>query len=282
MSLNYFFVHGGPGLNSSPEKSLLAPQFKAAGLSLSFWDEPSRSRGTHEVFEGTSTGPAKCASPYRAWVLSLERALLTEASKIRGKIHVISHSFSALPTLEIVRRNPDVFASLTFLAPASSLLDTYKNLLRVAARDFKLAAPEKSALLENLIRDTRAVMDDALKRGLELAFQDPALLPQYFADQTRFSEAMTAFQAPGAAPDFESLFSVLADFKNHETENLLDSPLPIRTRVLFGELDPLCPSSTELGRFQKCFTHLTHHILAGASHYLHLDQTENFIALLKT
>ncbi len=273
MSNAIFFVHGGPGLNSYAEKGVLGPLFESAGVKTYFWNEPSLLRQDGDGFKEDGA--------YLNWVESLQKHLIQFYQERSQPIHLFAHSFAATACLSLVQKlaqkHPQLFASLTFIAPAFNLEETYKNILRLAVLDFKETNPYKADKLSVLLEEGCTFFDSAMEEGFEMAFTDELLLSHYWCDLSQLQKAVSFLTKPEAQIDLKSFFAVLRDFSNSTEGLAVRKKVAIPTLFVFGEKDPVVLESQTTEFIKNTFLNYKAMSCPNASHYVHLDNIQLFL-----
>ncbi|MEO5970200.1 MAG: alpha/beta fold hydrolase, partial [Bdellovibrionia bacterium] len=133
----YLFIHGGPGLNSFAEKTILGSLFSDRNVSITFWNEPSKFRPTVLLDSTDSEKTPKAA--FSRLLESAEKTLVELAQS--GPVKLIGHSFGCNTATILAARNPNLVAELNLIAPAFDQLEAHRNIMRIAIEDFKLSSP---------------------------------------------------------------------------------------------------------------------------------------------
>lgn len=269
--MRFVFLHGGPGFNSFAEEAILGRIFEGRGHAMTFWNEPSRLRPDGDPFDPSDA--------FARWLASAEQCVKRAAAA--GPVHVIGHSCTIAPAVEIVRRHPDAVASLTLAGPAADIFATFTSVMRLAHDDLLDVNPEAAAVIARSLARTRVVMDDAMREGLLMAAQhDERLFTHYFADGGQFRASMAARERPEAQFDGDSFFAVLPDLGTQYTELLSRTPITVPTLALFGGEDQVTPLDVHCGIIERVLPHARIEVLEGCGHYVHLDRPDAFADVL--
>ena len=269
--MTFLVLHGGPGLNSFPERAILGPRFEAAGHAVHFWNEPSRLRPDGDPFHRSRA--------FEGWMASAERELLARSGA--EPVSLIAHGAAASLATELARRHPRRVSSLMLISPCADPFAAFRNILDLAQecaaeRGFTVAAQLAECELQ-----TRELLDDAMRRGFHLVLQNPPLLfhvfARYWSDQERFQAAIAAQACPEAQFDEESFFSVLEDFCARGDS--LKSPTPVYAPVLalFAEHDPVCKPAEQSETIRAEVPDSIIENVQGCGHFLHLEQPDAFV-----
>lgn len=262
--MRFVFLHG-PGFNTFAERAIVGPLFTAAGVEITFWNEPSRLRPAGERFEAHEAT--------LGWLASAERGIV-EASH-SGPVFAIAHCAAAPVAVEIARRHPGRVAGLVLPAPSMQPFFSLRNVLRLAQHDLETDAPETAAALGRAAETTRTLMDARMREGLPLVLQDRKLFTHYWADPEQFAASLAAQAAPEAQFDVESFFAVfdrLGDWLEHRS----CVPFDIPALVVVGISDPIASAPEERAALSAELPDAATIVFDDASHFLHLDRPRHF------
>lgn len=261
------FLNGGPGLNSEPERHLLAPHLEKLNHEAYFWDEPSELRLRNETY-----------AQEKAFEQATESAdnfikKICEDKMNRGvncQLTLMAHSFSVHHAVRLAEKYPTQIAELILISPALNIKDADNNIFKVAVKGLMDEGhSEASDQLATMIPLLEEAFDQKKIQAFMLASQYSSLFVNYWGDmnlmQQYFSYMLGEFSF-----DAKGMFAVRATMPK-----VPESPLQmitIPTQVYFGELDPISLPDQQLTVLRKYFTNLDIHILAGAKHYSHLER----------
>lgn len=269
-SLPYLFIHGGPGLNSYAEETLLGPQFKARDAIIEFWNEPSRLRPSKDIF-----------SPENAFCnaySSLETQFI-RLHKQFGLIHLIAHSFGTQYVVRLAKNHPEKLASVTLIAPGLAIDITFKNVMHLAQKDLTTIDLRLADQLRNALEKTKNLADPAMIDGLLCSLQDPLLFSHYWSQKKSHETWMDLVNSQTeAAFDLESFLAILKTIEPID----FDSPLSqsFRVRVYFGRLDPIADQTHEKALLNRLFRNAEVTILDHCSHFAHLEDPAGFAQIV--
>lgn len=273
MSYFAFFIHGGPGLNSFPEASLLGPVLEKRRIQTVFWNEPSAHRPTRRwALERPS---------FPIWMKALETEFL-EASETHGeKLQLIAHSFGAIGAAKLALAFPDRVAGLTMVSPALCSHEAQKNIVGLAIADFAGISSVKEAELRHLAESSRSSYDPPMRAALALAMTDPDLFTHYWKDPQGLLEWSRRMAAPEWKVDLASFDGVLSTL---ELGELREQPLPPRSAIpvllAMGTHDPVINSSCEESLARNIFMNMRRINFNESKHFPHLEQRELFAEAL--
>jgi len=266
---NILFLHGGPGLNSSPEKKLLTPGFSKRELHVHYWNEPSLLR-PHE-------GPYLKDHPYTGWIRSAEKMLLAIAEET-GPVHMIGHSFAVNPIMDLLSKHSNLVSKISLIAPGFDLHTCHRNIVQIAIKDYEEDTSIVADELRKLLTQTRYMFDPPMTEALKLALQDPKLLKHYWSRPEQMIASLETMQSSEMQPDFPAFFEVLTEMSVRIRAGIhYPKNLKIPVQVAFGSADPVVLRNAEEPTVLDIFPTAEIKIFENCSHYLHLDEPEKFI-----
>jgi pimeloyl-ACP methyl ester carboxylesterase len=256
------YLHGGPGANSLGEQALLGPALLELGIECAFWNEPPAPAAPQNAFEHA---------------LASARMALSRARAERAPCLLIAHSFAALYALEILRTEPGAISALLLVTPSPTLFPLFMNVLRLAEKDLGRANPSASAALSQLISETQALMDPAMRRAFEIAATDPDLFSHYWQDRAAMENYYGVWAKAGANFELNTFIAVLEGLSKRPTPSDLPRPFDRPVEILFGKKDPVVCLETELARVKTNFPSARLNLLEGCGHYPHIERPEAFL-----
>lgn len=220
--LSVLFLPSGPGLSSGPAQVFLADVLSARGK-VTFWDEPSASRGQR-----------LSADPRALWD-SLFESMFHAVDAFTSDFVIVTESFGSLLAEEFARRRRADAAGkrlrgLLHTPPVMDLREAYRSLFRRAGqsggavdRKVDLSSPE-------------------FARALDDAFADPDLLPAYFASRGTFQRWLDGFAGPGKAPDSAVRDALLTAVERTGARTTMEFDSEAPSWVCIGGKDPYEPA----------------------------------------
>src|SRR5665647_1801039 len=167
--MKYIFVHGGPGLNSNPERNILKPLIEVQGHELLFWNEPSLLRG--QICDQDHA--------YQYWLNSLSNFIIKNSGQ--EQVAIIAHSFAAFAINDILPEVGTKIGKLILIAPIFDLMKLDQNLIDLAirfhARDANIAGIVE---LEELKRNMPDYFNEKRFSIILKAIGHEEVLPSYW------------------------------------------------------------------------------------------------------
>jgi pimeloyl-ACP methyl ester carboxylesterase len=264
------YLNGGPGLNSEPERHLLAPHLQKLNHETYFWDEPSELRLRNETY-----------SQEKAFQQATESAenfiqKICEDKNNRGlncQLTLMAHSFSVHHAVRLAEKYPKTITELILISPALNIKDADNNIFKVAVKGLlDEGHPDASAELAAMIPSLEEAFDQKKIQAFMLASQYASLFVNYWSDMNLMQQYFSFMQGEYSF-DAKGMFAVRATMP--KIAEFPSQRITIPTQVYFGELDPISLPEQQITALRKYFTTLDLHILAGAKHYSHLERLTN-------
>lgn len=263
MRLLYF--HGGPGLNSNPEKHLLSSRFAEVGFDLRLWNEPSALR---------PDGP-----PFReqgAFANYLEHAEAFFLQNFDGiPLVLIGHSFGAHPLCYLAGKHPEKLRRLVFVGPSLSLSDTDVNWLTVVMSDYKKHGDDRYRSIQKVLENYTSQFDQNTETGLHLFLQNPRFFDYFWINKERMDSFLSHYKEPGYGIDVEGYFAVRRSFFEVEC-----NPSSIPATVFLGRHDVVISQETQMRILSRRFP--THQVyeFEESGHYPLIEETDRALQCL--
>lgn len=260
----YLFLHGGPGLNSNPEKHLIRDRFHNAGLDIFFWNEPSSQRS-----------PKPVSYNFTNWLASAGNCL-QDAARGGKKVHLLAHSYGAQAAIGLSQKYPCMIERIIFITPAFIIHDVDMKVFAFCKTDYSDSDPEKAGLLEEIMRKAGEGFDDAKASGWLLALGNSCLATHYFnnheAMQKYFGYLMGEYQI-----DVESLMEVRKSAYRLPVSERSDIPAVL----FFCADDEIIDMDLQKKSCESYFSNIIKTVVFKRSkHFPHLDEPDRFLAEL--
>lgn len=265
----YLYFHGGPGMNSLGEQALLGPAFRALEKEIHFWSEPRSSE--------TSFNPQQA---FTGWMESARSFLEHAARQHGGPVHVLAHSFAAQGLCRIAFAQPELFQSLTLIAPVLDADAWLRNVLRIAADDFDKIAPSKANDITEALGASTSCFDGPMQSAFMIAAQDAVLFTNYWCNADRMNQFFDVWQKNAAGLDANAFFSVLGEFAQSPIFEQRRHDFKAPVRVILGKHDRVSTAKLEVGACHRLYGDLTVHYFDESAHFPHLEETDRFLEVL--
>lgn len=266
-SVDVLFVHGGPGLNSNPERKILSPFLNFEKISYHFWDEPSELR--------TSNFPYREDCALSNCLNSLNECIL----KCRPKV-IAASSFGAQMLLHYLNRFKTDDLQILFVGPTFNVDNTFKKMMMISEKDFMESDPQKSAELTQMRMNIQKLWDVQTQNALNLTWQNPKLLSHYFVNAEVMSAWIESLSQPEYASDPKSQNAILEELKQ------LPSPKTIQfngsVNLFLGSQDPVFDAQDTFKTLKDFFPSYKEETVADAGHFPHLEKPQVFIKTIKS
>lgn len=268
----YLYFHGGPGLSSHADQTILDPFLQAKNLQMHFWHEPSEQRDGAVPFQKEGA--------YKNYVRSAEK-FIEQHTQEESQLVVVAHSFAALPLLHLVNKHQDKINRVVFIAPGFMLANNFVEVANLAIADLEQANSEISQKIAEKLKASQGNLNSEMLEALELSLQDPQLFGHYWTDQQIMMAWAAVLGEPGKGVDLVAWKSVLEDLIKNPVRPELPEPLKIPVEILLGSEDKIVSRQGLEEISQNCFTNCQFQPIFGRGHYPHLEDPQGFIQILE-
>ncbi|KYG66222.1 hypothetical protein AZI86_03940 [Bdellovibrio bacteriovorus] len=266
--MSLFFIHGGPGFNSQPDRLILSDKLKAQGIPAVFWDEPSAFRP-----EGTPFVPAQA---YTHWRNDLRAALEQAKPKL-----IVASSFGARGLTDLLRLHPQLqVEQILLLGPTMDLGAVFKRMMALSEKDLQSKAPDVARRLRECREGSQNFWDPLMQEGLGLVWQNPLLLTHYFENKETLGVWASVGRDPRFAIDMGSQVAVLNEMAQIHLPQLF-TPLNIPITVLSGASDPVFNKLEVERELKPVFNHVNFVEWKGCGHCPQMEKPTEFIEFVK-
>lgn len=265
-----FFIHGGPGFNSEPERQILNEVLQSAGLGVYFWDEPSRQR------DGKGPIPFDDNHAYSNWLKSLSECLKTRSPKV-----VVAASFGGIAALDLIAQKAlGDDCQVVFLAPTLDLGAAFKRMMILSEQDFASDQPKIAEQIRQHRQKTSRFWDEEMQRGMQLTYQNPHLLHHYFvSDQAKQAWVKSLSKEPYQMAPSE-MNAVLNDFAKKEAPKGAKEFRKLAASVYYGSRDPVFNREETNSILRKFFSAVNFKEFTNSGHFPHLEKPDEFTSLI--
>ena len=264
--MKVLFFHGGPGFNSRPESQLLSERFASEGLELILWNEPSTLRASGPQFRETDA--------YSNLLFYAEEFFLRHYEG--SPLAIMTHSFGANPACYLAKKHPEKIAEIFFIATGLALPIIDKNIFRFTALDYIAREDERGRDLQKIVDQLSETFDQNTEAAFGIVSQNPYYFDYYWHNQ----ETKKIYASHFADPRFQfDVISFLAVRRSFADIDLKNSRVP--AVAIYGKHDIVVSSTIEISMLQRKFASLKSYELAHSSHYPHVEQPDEVLAILK-
>lgn len=266
--MNVFFIHGGPGFNSEPDRVALKDLLSQQGFKVTFWDEPSSLRPQGAVFQSEKA--------YTHWLEDLLRNLIQAAPQL-----VVASSFGAKGLRDLLHFYPDTtVGQILMVGPTLNLASVFKRMMSLSEKDLSASSPTLAQRLRECREGSKSFWDALMQEGLGLVWQNPQLLTHYFAN----SSALSLWAGVGVDPrfgiDMQSQVAVLNDLARLQLPAMA-YPLSTPVLVLTGSSDPVFDQDEVAQELKTVFSDVKYEKWMDCGHMPQLEKPQEFVLLLK-
>jgi len=261
------YLNGGPGLNSEPERHLLAPYLEKLNHEAFFWDEPSELRPGNETYSQEKAFEQATESAEK---FINKRCHDKYDRGLKCEITLMAHSFSVHHAIRLAEIFPTIIKELILISPALNIKDADNNIFKISVKGLADEGhSDASAELAAFIPSIEEAFDQKKIQAFMLASQYAGLFVNYWGDLNLMQQYFSFLQGEYSL-DIKGMFAVRNSMP--KVNEYPVSQITIPTKVYFGELDPISLPEQQITPLRKYFTVLDVHILAGAKHYSHLER----------
>lgn len=261
------FLHGGPGLNSEPERNILGPYLKDLGHEALFWNEPSDQRPETFVHEHSFQQAVKSADKF------IHNICQDKQSRgLSCDLTLVAHSFASHYAVRLAQSQKDVIKEIILISPALNIKDTDTNILQLAVNGLKDEGQfEASDELAQIVPLLDEAFDSKKVQAFSIGSKYAGLFLNYWSNlelmQRYFSYMVGEFSF-----DVKGMFEVRGSMPivNVNPSSKIDIP----TYVYFGEIDPVTKVKEQMPLLNKYFSAIDVSTLSGVRHYPHLEAME--------
>lgn len=263
------FYPGGPGLNGNGERELLTASYRAAGLDLVAWDEPSSLR------PDPSEPAAERANAFERYLLSAERSFTRLSAN--GPLGVMAHSFGAFAACHVASRHPGAIRALVFVSTALSSPHADRNMLGIAARDFEAAGDPRAAVIRQTLASYSGRFDERTEIGFRAVVEDERLFDAYWHDKDAMARFLACYAPPRFGLDLEGFFQV-----RRAGPHLPHGPIDVPATLILGRRDVIVSGEAETALLRGLFPRLTIHVLEESAHYPHVEEPDLVLSIVSS
>lgn len=261
-SIDLLFIHGGPGLNSNPEREILSQLLDDRKLSYYFWDEPSELRASKVIFDEKKA--------FTNCLHSLHQAISEHKPKT-----IAASSFGGLLVLNYLSQFPIEDTNILFIGPTFDLDSAFKKMMTISENDFAKNEPGKASKLSELRKGIKELWDDSTQKGLALAWENPLLLSHYFENSEIMMKWAQSLSDPQFAQDPKSQNAILMELKC--LPEIKEFDFKGHVKLFNGHKDPVVDPIATRQVLTRYFSSFEEEVVSDAGHFPHLENPEAFI-----
>ena len=250
MKAKVVFVHGGPGLNSNPEKNLISQIYEQSGLEIHFWNEPRE---------------LQTDDPYTF----VKSSLIDYINSFNAPVTLLAHSWGCRLVIDCINEIESNVNGACFISPAVD----FKNADRKICKLGKEILNNQKASTEKIKKFLAVKTDDLDEIRFEALAE--AFCSNYFVKNFINEENMKGyFQYLTDENEFRAsdMISIRRSMELAPTSPTRRVKLP--TTAIFGKLDPIFTKSSESKVLEEVFSNLKPIELEDQSHYCHIEKPE--------
>jgi pimeloyl-ACP methyl ester carboxylesterase len=264
--LNLGHIHGGPGMNSYPEKDLLEDILIDHNFKPHFFHQPSSFRP-----EGTSP---EIDRAYPQLVESVMNFIIQNNIDI-----LVAHSFGMWPTLEAMNNLDKRNIPLVILAPTLDLVECDRNLMKIVLGDFQVKGDERAEEIRRYINSGEKIFDEYFEQGYKMALEDPDLFQNHFVNKRLMMDYLLYFARPESQIDAEMMFATRKC--PIDIEMLLGQEMTNLT-LIYGALDRIVSYKSRMAVDKDILKAKESIVFKNSGHFPHIEETLKFIEVLKS
>lgn len=262
--MEVLYYHGGPGLNSNPEKEILTEKFESKGYHLKCWNEPSTLRETNHKINTEGS--------FQDYLNSAEDFLL---SSYKDKpLIIVGHSFGAQACLYLSKKHPAKIKHILFVSSNLSIKDTDLNTFSFIAADLEKNSDGDAKLLRTIIDNYTGEFDGNTQNGFAIVGQNPRLFDYYWHNKEVMPQFLVYYVAPHYVLDINGYFNVR---KTWFEQNIKKSSIPVT--AIFGKYDCVVSNLKEQKKINGYYMDVEFYEFDNAAHYPHIEKIDLFMQL---
>lgn len=259
--MSLFFIHGGPGFNSTPEENLLKSEFTKLDPNVFFWHELSLKR--------TANFPVE----FQETISNFESYFAQHAEK---RNIIIAHSFGAFTALNLSEKVLDKVSSLILISPTLDLRKLDENIVSIATRELEKAGNKDKVLELNEQKEKFTNTYDLHRFNTTLnALISVDLLSFYWFDKKNMTTYQSYFQNENEF-DIENFKNIRLSIKNEKISKKINASMTI----ILGEHDPVAKKEDLNDIVSNYFSKVNLIEMKGTAHYPHIEDSKSFFNLL--
>jgi pimeloyl-ACP methyl ester carboxylesterase len=260
--MNIFWIHGGPGFNSNPEKNIINEKYKSKGASVFFWQHPSKMRGDDACYNWDS------------YISDLE-SKFKEFIETHKKVTIVAHSHGAFCSLYLIKKYEKHINKIIWSAGSVSMYSTLKNIYSFVGNDYEKQNLNEEALkCKSISNDSNVTMNTMLENA-NLLLGNQNYFTYYWSNLELMSQYLEFMQDDWSI-DLESFTGTVST----QPEDILDMETKIETTLIYSSGEQVILNDIELEYAKKIFKNYKLEYFATNGHFPHLECQEKFLELV--
>lgn len=249
--MKIIYIHGGPGLNSEPEKNILTT---TGNFKFIFWNEPT-----------VDINSARDA--YSDWLFSLEDCINSQARD--GKVMIMAHSFGAFALNDVLPRVSNKVHKVILVSPIFNLLTLDLNIMDLAIRLLRVAGDRVNAqILELKKSEMKSMTSSTRVEIIAQALSTDELLMNYWKNK---DSAKLYNQYLEKRPvSFDSFMMVRKNIQ----EDQLSYQFSKSASIFYGKYDPVSSLSQNKELQLHFYPNSETFLCENSGHYPHIEETD--------
>ena len=265
----FMFIHGGPGLNSNPEKTMLAPYFDKIESKLYLWNEPSGSRSIGDEFDPQNAFLSSTKSIEKKF---LDICLGNFHSLSECRLTLIAHSFGSHYILDLSQKYSKNIEKIILISPVLNIKVAENNILNLAANELRnLGNVEDSETILSLIPNLSESFDELKSKAFTLANKYALLFTHYWQDKSKMNNYFAELNG-NFSFDPNNFFLIRKTTPPIHFPEVRNKTIPVI--VFFGEDDFISKPLYENYYIRKYFKKSKSYMVKNTGHYSYLERPE--------
>ncbi|HTM97395.1 MAG TPA: alpha/beta hydrolase [Pedobacter sp.] len=261
--MKVLFYHGGPGLNSNPEKEILTGEFKAKGYQLICWNEPSSLRSTGLDIQYS----------FQHYLLNAEEFLI---SNYNGTpLIIIGHSFGAQICVYLSQKHPSKIKQIILVSSNLAVKNTDLNTFSFIAADLVEHDDENAKIMDDVIQKYTGTFDENTQLGFSIAGQNPRLFDYYWHNKPLMHQFLAHYTSPNYVLDVNAYFQIRKTWFELKAQKSA-----ILVTAVYGKHEQVVSNLVEQKKAREYFNRIEFHDFHHSAHYPHVEEADLFLQLL--
>lgn len=261
------FFHGGPGLNSNPERLLLTEMYQASGIELCTWDEPSALRGT-----------LSDNNPSTRFEQLLQSAADFLLQHYKGQpLSLMSSSMGCQIITRLLENYPDKIKKIFFSGPCFHTRKSDLRLFRLIIADYRNKGDDASAeQLQKVVQNASSIFGANEITGWNLVLSHPLFFDHYWHNPDLGNRYLECFTAPDYSMDPDGFFAGRASMVPPAPQKY-----PSKAVVFYGTSDKITDLPSEIATIEELFPHHSIIKMERSGHFPHVEEAATVLEIIR-